>query len=100
MQRGGFIYILTNRSNDVLYTGVTSRIKERVLEHRMKKYPRSFTARYKVHKLVYYEFCHTIEEAIAREKQLKAGSRQKKIDLIISTNPNWNDLFDAIDELY
>jgi len=87
------IYILTNKYHTVLYTGVTSDLYFRVLEHREKVYP-GFTAKYNVHKLVYYEQFGDIYEAIAREKQIKAGSRQKKIDLINSVNPTWEDLWD------
>ena len=96
MKRGGFVYILTNRSNQVLYVGVTSQLKNRIHEHKTKKHPGSFTARYNVDKLVYYEFHQTIEEAIYREKQLKAGSRRKKTDLIDSMNPNWTDLHEQV----
>ena len=99
MKRGGFVYILTNRSNQVLYVGVTSQLKNRIHEHKTKVHPNSFTARYNVDKLVYYEFHQTIKEAIAREKQLKAGSRRKKTDLIDSMNPNWTDLHEQVDVL-
>lgn len=88
----GFVYILTTVNNSVLYTGVTSNLKERVLQHRNKKYPHSFTARYNVCKLVYYETLDTIGEAIKREKQIKAGSRKKKKELVNVMNPEWNDL--------
>lgn len=86
------VYILTNKYNTVLYTGVTSDIYIRVLEHRNKVHP-GFTSKYNVHKLVYYEEYEDINKAIAREKQIKAGSRQKKIDLINSKNPSWEDLW-------
>jgi putative endonuclease len=86
------VYIMTNKSGSVLYTGVTSDIKGRMLKHKMKKYPRSFTARYNVYKLVYYEACDSMMEAIKREKQIKAGSRYKKEVLINSINPGWEDL--------
>jgi putative endonuclease len=98
MQKGGFVYIITNTHNTALYTGVTNDLKRRVHEHRTKAKPKSFTARYNVNKLVYYEGFHRIEEAIAREKQIKAGSRQKKIDLINSQNPEWNDLYEEVME--
>jgi putative endonuclease len=96
MEKGGAIYILTNKSNTTLYVGVTSDLYSRIVEHKEKKYPKSFTARYNLNKLVYYETYHSIEEAIAREKQLKAGSRKKKEDLITSMNPEWKYLFDEI----
>ncbi|MHC1684848.1 MAG: GIY-YIG nuclease family protein [Clostridiaceae bacterium] len=87
-----YIYIMTNRSNTVLYTGVTNDLDRRVQEHRSAQ-NHGFTGRYKVHKLVYYEEYDDIEEAILREKQIKGGSRQKKIDLINELNPKWEDLF-------
>ena len=96
MEKGGAVYILTNQTNTTLYIGVTSDLYSRIVEHREKKYPRSFTARYNLNKLVYYEGYHSIEEAIAREKQLKAGARKKKEDLIHSMNPEWKDLFEEI----
>ena len=95
--KSGYIYILTNKNNTVLYVGVTSNLVERMEEHRTKKYSGSFSARYNLHKLVYWESFASITEAIAREKQLKAGSRQKKIDLINRLNPEWNDLYDPLD---
>jgi len=88
----GYVYILTNDNNSVLYTGVTSELSERVLQHKSKKHPDSFSARYNVHKLVYYELLDTIGEAIKREKQIKGGSRKKKVALIESVNPAWDDL--------
>lgn len=97
MKHGGAIYIMTNINKTVLYTGVTSNLKNRVFEHKTKLYPNSFTAKYNLSILVYYEGFHRIEEAIAREKQIKAGSRKKKIQLIKEMNPNWIDLFDALD---
>ncbi len=80
------IYIMTNQYNKVLYTGVTSDVLKRVSEHKAKVVS-GFTSRYNVTKLVYYEEFVTMPEAIAREKQIKGGSRQKKIDLINSMNP-------------
>jgi putative endonuclease len=88
----GVVYILTNKNNSVLYTGVTSDIKERIEQHKLKKHPDSFTATYSLHKLVYYETFDTIGEAIQKEKIIKGGSRKKKLDLIRSTNPEWKDL--------
>jgi len=87
-----YVYILTNRNNTVLYTGVTNDLDRRVEEHRSPA-NHGFTARYRVHKLVYYEEYDDIEEAILREKQIKGGSRQKKIDLINEMNPKWEELF-------
>ncbi|OFY92904.1 MAG: hypothetical protein A3K10_08550 [Bacteroidetes bacterium RIFCSPLOWO2_12_FULL_31_6] len=96
MERGGFTYITTNKNNTVLYVGVTSDLKDRIHQHKTKHFPTSFSAKYNVDKLVYFETFFNIEEAIVREKQLKAGSRKKKIDLINSLNPEWKDLFDEL----
>ena len=98
-KHGGFVYIITNQSNDVLYTGVTSALRARIFEHRTKFYPKSFTARYNCDKIVWFEFFLRIEEAIEREKQIKAGSRKAKESLINSSNPTWKDLWDEIQEL-
>ncbi len=92
MQRGGTIYIMANKNNTTLYVGVTANLVARVQEHQDKKYPNSFTARYNLDKLVYFESWAGIEEAILREKQIKGGSRKKKEDLINSINPKWEDL--------
>ena len=98
MKRGGYVYILTNKNNTVLYTGVTSNLNNRVNEHREGKFASSFTNKYKCHKLVFYEGFARIEDAIAREKQIKGGSRAKKIALINGINPQWNDLLSEVDE--
>ena len=90
-----FVYILTNAWNTVLYTGVTSDLKARIYQHREKLLP-GFTNRYNVWKLVYYETGYAAAGAIAREKQIKAGSHQKKIELINSTNPEWRDLYEDL----
>ena len=87
------IYIMTNQFNTVLYTGVTSNLLRRVTEHKDKAIS-GFTSKYNATKLVYYEEYSTMDEAIAREKQIKGGSRQKKVDLIKSRNPEWKDLYD------
>ena len=93
MQYGGSVYILTNQINTVLYIGVTSDLYARICEHKEKKYPESFTAKYNCNKLLYYEFHSRIEEAIAREQQMKKWKREWKERLIGSLNPNWTDLF-------
>jgi len=90
--KGGYVYILTNKNNTVLYTGVTNDLKRRLEEHIQKINPNSFTSRYNLYKLVYYESFFLIGDAITREKQIKAGSRSKKVALINSVNPTWNDL--------
>ncbi|MBI4944820.1 MAG: GIY-YIG nuclease family protein [Bacteroidetes bacterium] len=96
MKRVGFAYIMTNKNNTTLYTGVTSDLRIRTYKHKNNFFPDSFSARYNLHKLVYYEGFHHIEEAIAREKQIKAGSRKKKEALINSINPEWKDLYDEV----
>jgi putative endonuclease len=83
---------MTNKNNTVLYTGVTRDIKKRVYEHK-EKLAEGFTKRYNIIKLVYYEVFDDSENAISREKQIKGGSRQKKIDLIESINRKWEDLY-------
>ena len=98
MERGGFVYFMTNKNNTVIYTGVTSNLRNRIYEHKMSKYPKSFIYRYNCHKLVYYESFLFIEEAIVREKQIKAGSRKKKEELIRQMNPDWHDLSEQIDD--
>ena len=88
MNMNFYVYILTNKNNSVLYTGVTNNLKRRITEHRNKIFS-SFTKKYNVNKLVYYEEFDQIEKALLREKQIKGGSRQKKIDLINSVNKDW-----------
>jgi putative endonuclease len=95
----GFIYIITNKYQTVVYTGVTSNLPHRIMEHKEKKYPNSFSTRYNLNLLVYYEQFQCIGDAIAREKQIKAGSREAKNNLIRSINPTWKDLFDEIKDI-
>jgi putative endonuclease len=83
---------MTNKNNRVLYTGITNDLKKRVYEHK-EKFVNGFTKKYNVSKLVYYEIIGDPENAILREKKIKAGSRQKKIDLINSMNKEWSDLY-------
>ena len=78
----GFIYIITNKNNTVLYIGVTSNLPQRIEEHKQKRYENSFSARYNLNKLVYYEQFQMIGDAIGREKQLEAGNRATKEKLI------------------
>ena len=87
-----YVYIMTNRKNSVLYTGVTNDLEVRVWQHKNNVNPKSFTARYNINKLVYFEDYQSIVDAIHREKQIKVGSRKKKIDLINGMNPDWKDL--------
>ena len=89
------VYIMTNKNNSTLYTGVTNNLLRRVHEHK-KGVGSKFTLRYKTNKLVYYEITNDVEAAIMREKQVKDGSRQKKIDLVNSINPEWRDLSDDL----
>lgn len=87
-----FVYITTNKKDGVLYTGNTNNLQRRVWEHKNKVYPNSFTARYNVDKLVYYEVCGDVFSMIDREKQIKNLVRRKKIELIEKDNPTWKDL--------
>jgi putative endonuclease len=95
MEKQYCIYIMTNQNHNVLYTGVTNNLKRRVLEHKENR-GSEFTKKYKVHKLVYFEVTNDINAAIFREKQIKAGSRQKKLDLINGMNEKWRDLFEDL----
>ena len=89
------VYILTNKWNQVFYTGVTNNLKRRIFEHK-EKLVEGFTKRYSLTKLVYFELCNNPKDAITREKQIKAGSREKKRELIISINPDFKDLYQEI----
>lgn len=95
-QKQPAIYIMANKIHTVLYTGFTSDLIGRTYKHKENFYDNSFTAKYQVKKLVYYELFGTMPEAIAREKQIKAGSRKKKIELIEKMNPEWKDLWEEI----
>ena len=90
-----YIYMMTNIHDTVIYTGVTNNLLRRVYEHKMK-INEGFTKRYNLTKLIYYEGTESREAAIKREKQIKAGSRKKKIKLINSLNPFWKDLYDDL----
>ena len=92
MNRQYYAYIMTNKRNTVLYTGVTNDLTRRVYEHK-EKLIEEFTGKYNITKLVYYEVFDDAESAISREKQIKAGSRQKKVDLINRMNRQWQDLY-------
>jgi putative endonuclease len=91
-QKQYYVYIMANAGNSTLYVGVTSNLAARVWQHKNKEYPKSFSAKYNVNKLVYYEETDDVAAAIAREKQIKAGSRKKKEALVESMNPTWKDL--------
>lgn len=90
---GGYFYIMTNAHNTVLYCGATTDLYKRIQEHKNGIFKNSFTLKYNIDKLVYFESFSLAGEAFAREKKVKAGSRKKKTDLIIETNPEWKELF-------
>ena len=90
-----YVYLMTNHKNTVLYTGVTNHLQRRVYEHK-NKLVEGFTKRYNLTRLVYYELCGDIEGTIIREKQIKAGSRQDKMELIDSINRDWHDLYNEL----
>jgi putative endonuclease len=90
-----FVYLMTNKNNTVIYTGVTNDLKRRVYEHKEKLID-GFTKKYNINKLVYFESTNDVYSAIRREKQIKADSRKKKINLINSINKEWTDLFNDI----
>ena len=92
VEKGGCVYILTNKSNRVLYTGVTSDLQARLWQHKTKVFRNSFSARYNLDKLVYYRSFSTIEEAIAMEKIIKGKSRAKKMAIVTEFNNAWKDL--------
>jgi putative endonuclease len=95
MSKQYYVYIMTNSHNTVLYVGVTNDLIRRVYEHK-EKLAGGFTRKYNIVKLVYYEIFEDIENAILREKQIKAGSRRKKVQLIDSINIEWRDLYDEL----
>jgi putative endonuclease len=95
MNKRFYVYIMTNPKHSALYTGVTSNLQARVFEHK-EKLVKSFTSRYNINMLVYYEELADAPRAIAREKQIKGGSRQNKINLIEGINPNWCDLYEQL----
>lgn len=92
MSNNYFVYILTNKNHTVLYIGVTNNLVRRLQEHKTRSTKYQFTNKYNINKLVYFEEYENIRNAIAREKQLKGGSRKQKERLIIVKNPEWNDL--------
>jgi putative endonuclease len=86
-----YVYMLTNWNNKVLYTGITNNLERRLYEHK-NKLVEGFTTKYNVNKLVYYDYTSDVSSAIAREKEIKGWTRQKKNELIESVNPEWEDL--------
>lgn len=97
MSRQPSVYIMASKRNGTLYTGVTSNLAERAHQHREGLVP-GFTKRYDCKLLVFYEYYDTMPDAIAREKQIKAGSRSDKIALIVSMNPDWDDLYEILNQ--
>ncbi|KTD61087.1 GIY-YIG nuclease family protein [Legionella spiritensis] len=95
MQTESYVYLLTNKNNNVLYTGITNDLIRRIHEHK-NKLVAGFTKKYNVDRLIYYEVCGDIVGAIEREKQIKGWSRKKKHVLINTLNPEWNDLYQSI----
>ncbi|WP_239000262.1 GIY-YIG nuclease family protein [Hyunsoonleella ulvae] len=87
-----YVYVMANKSNGTIYIGITNEIEERVKEHKLKVFPKSFTAKYNCDKLIYFEEFENGEEAVKRERQFKKWKRDWKIDLIEDMNPNWIDL--------
>ena len=96
MAKGGSVYMMCNVNNTTIYTGVTSDLVSRVLQHKSKMNLKSFTAMYNCFKLVYYCFYETIEAAIEEEKRIKGGNRKQKEMLITRMNPEWKDFWDEI----
>jgi len=95
MNKVYFVYVITNKQQNVLYTGVTNNLIKRVYGHK-NKVVKGFSEKYNVNKLVYYEVFESIETAITREKQIKAGRRKRKLELINKFNKQWNDLYEEI----
>jgi len=94
-ERKGYVYLMMNKIDTVIYTGVTNDLKKRVYEHK-EKLVKGFTGKYNINKLVYFEVFDDIEDAILREKKIKGGSRNRKLSLIKSINPGFKDLYDNI----
>lgn len=97
MERGGTVYMLTNAHHTVIYIGVTSNLKARMLQHFNKSFPYSFSAKYNLDKLVYYENYSTITEAIVVEKKLKKRSRKYKEEFVATQNPEWLNLWAQVE---
>ncbi len=96
MDKRGYVYIMTNDRNTVFYTGVTSMLSKRSWEHKSGVVHNSFTEKYNVHKLVYFEIYESIQNAIEREKYIKGKKREFKLELIGRENPTFRDLFQEI----
>ena len=96
MHEYGYFYIMTNAHNTVLYCGATTDLYKRIQEHKNGVFKNSFTIKYNIDKLVYFESFTIAGDAFEREKQIKAGSRKKKLELIVKMNPDWKDLFELL----
>ena len=96
MNKGGYIYIMTNKYKTTLYIGVTNDLRRRVWEHRIHYVKNSFTDKYNLEFCIYYECFPTIEQAINRETEIKKWNRNKKENLIVAFNPDWSDLWDDV----
>ncbi|NTU98089.1 MAG: GIY-YIG nuclease family protein [Chlorobiaceae bacterium] len=92
-----YVYILASKMHGTLYTGITNNLERRVFEHKVKLID-GFTKKYSVDKLVYFESCMDVKDAIVREKQIKGWKREKKIALIESSNPGWEDLSEKLSQ--
>ncbi len=99
MTKGGSVYIMANKRNGTLYTGVTSNLQSRIYQHKTKFYPESFTSKHNCNLLVYYQNFFSIKEAIAEEKRIKGGNRKNKLKLIETMNPEWKDLWKIVKDL-
>ena len=95
MNKQYYVYIMTNPTRTVLYTGVTNNLAKRAFQHKNRLAP-GFTSKYNLNKLVFYEMTPDVESAITREKQIKGGSRARKIALINAMNPGWHDLYGSL----
>ena len=91
-----YVYMMTNQYNNVLYTGVTNDLIRRVYEHRNHLIKDSFTAKYHINKLVYFEMTEDVNSAITREKQIKSWNRARKESLVVGQNPTWEDQYPMI----
>lgn len=98
MEKGGSTYIITNKYHTTLYTGSFTNLPLRIHEHRNKQFPNAFSARYNINKLVYYKNFDTIQEARDWEYYIKGKSRKWKLNLINNFNPEWKDLYNAIND--
>jgi putative endonuclease len=98
MHQYGYFYIMTNVHNTVLYCGATVDLYKRILEHRNKLFVKSFTSRYNIEKLIYFETFTLAADAFEREKKMKGSSRKRKMDLVNKINPEWKDLFESLKE--